>query len=614
MTATKQDVSAEALRLFASDLEAYGKVCLKIRTKQATVENISFNASQRLVHEALAAQYRRTGRVRAIILKARQQGMSTYTAARFFRKLHLWPNHNAVVIADEVDRAQTLFTMYDRYHDFLPDEVRPMKRYGSKKKELYFDNPKDAERGNQPGLGSGISIETAGDTAAGRGSTIQLAHLSEMAFWPNALDVYVSMIQAVPDKGSEVIIESTANGVGNLFHQMWLQAEEGEGKTEGGNGYVAIFIPWWWHEEYTLKLTPKERRYMQDTLDERERELHEDGVEFRGERHKLTLGQLAWRRQTIREKMHGDERIFRQEYPATPEEAFLASGSCFFNEEDLKRLNQRTESPKRRGMLVSIHDRGVILSPSELGYLRVWKRPGEDDNPDSPVRSIYVIAADTASGKQVAASHNRLSDPEGEQGGRDFCSADVIDVVRREQVAQLHGRMAPEIFAEQLNLLGRFYSTEQRTGLRTPALLVPEKNHSSGETVLHLLKNVYQYPNLYRHKRINRRFNRPTDTLGWVTTTETRMPMLDTLAACVRDDSLRIYSADTIREMFTFVRGDDGKPQAQEGAHDDRVISIGIGAYVMEQGGFELARHTEEADQDDDRELVSASPTGWFDY
>lgn len=608
-TTAARGVSKAALKLFASDLEAYGKVCLKIRTKQAQMDQLRFNNSQRLVHELLSDQYRRTGRVRAIILKARQQGMSTYAAARFFRKLHLWPNHQAVVIADELDRAQTLYGMYDRYANYLPDEMKPMMRYVSKKKEMVFDNPKDAMRAQHPGLGSGISVETAGDTAAGRGSTIQLAHLSEMAFWPNALDVWISMIQAVPDRGSEVLIESTANGVGNLFHQMWLEAEEGEGKIEGSNGFLAIFIPWWWHEEYIDDLTRSEKKDVRLTLDDRERHYMEEGIEFRGKTYKLNEGRIAWRRRIIREKMHNDERAFRQEYPATPEEAFLVSGACFFDEEALKVLDAKTEPPKRRLTLVQPKGSNAILPrPTELGYLRVWEMPNED--------SVYVIAADTAEGKQVAAQHASFGDPDAERGGRDFSCADVIDVTKRRQVAQLHGRMAPDFFAEQLNLLGRFYSTMQRSGLRTPALLAPEKNHSSGETVVHLLKDKYRYPNLYTHRSINRRRDKRTEVKGWQTTVETRMPMLDNLATNVREKSLQICSKDTIKELFTFVRGDDGKPQAQEGAHDDRVISVAIATFLMDQGGFaQKPKHYREEDSPKGELVgVGSSPTGLYTY
>lgn len=627
---TKNPVSDKALKLFASDLQTYGKVCLKIRTqggydhrtKRITppqLTPLAFNATQQIVHEDLKKQWARCGRIRAMVLKARQQGVSTYTAGRFFRKLHLWPNHQALVVADELTRAQWLYGMYDRFAHNLPEEMRPMMRYVSKQKEMIFDNPKDALRAEAPGLDSGIAIETAGDTEAGKGHTIHLAHLSEMATWPNALEVMLSLLQAVPDYGSEIIIESTAKGVGNLFHQMWVQAEEGEGVTEGPNGYLAIFIPWWWHERYRINLTPTQRKALMATADEYEDACMTTGFAYRGKTYKLKAEQLAWRRMTIREKCNGDRRLFEQEYPATPDEAFIASGACFFDEDALKDYNlghDENNRPyavrpvRRRATLISVHERGIIVSPQELGWLRIWKRPGEDDRDESPIKSRYVIGADTATGRAVAAVQTTFDSALGERWGRDFSSAHVIDVVRRELVAELHGRMAPEIFAEQLNLLGRLYSSEERTGLRQPALLAPEANHSSGTTVIRVLKDKFLYPNIYLARTIGRRFEKKNEgqRLGWLTTRQTRMPMLDNLAALIRDRGIAIPCKDTIRECLTFVRGEDGIPAAQEGAHDDRVISFGIACWLMD---IDLPPTTDFKPK---QPYIGDSPTGMFSY
>lgn len=595
-------IPPEALRLFANDLEAYAKVCLKIRTKDAKVQSLKFNSEQRLLNAMLKDQFARTGRVRAIVLKARQIGMSTYTSARFFRKMHLFPNQQAVVIADQLDRAETLFGMYDRYANMLPQEIRPMVRYATKKRELFFDNPSDRHRSSAPGLASGITVETAMDTSAGRGSTTQLAHCSEIADWPNAIDVYISLMQAIPDLNSEVVLESTAKGVGNLFHQMWLAAEEGEGKFEGGNGFLAVFFPWWTHSEYTLKLRPAETRQVRESLDDLEGSYIEDGIEWRGERHRLSLGQIAWRRQTIREKLHGDERAFRQEYPATPDEAFLVSGAGFFDEDSLKRADQKTKSPLRRAYLVRSPGSGVMIRKSELGYLRIWEKPDDEGQ--------YIIGADTSTGREVSAHEATFTDPNSERGGRDFSSADVIDVVRRRQVAQLHGRMAPEIFADQLALLGTLYSSNTLSGLRRPALIAVEANHSSGETVLRILQQERHYPQLYFGKAINRRFNKMGQRLGFMTTVETRMPMLDNLARALREQTLEIPNKDSIKEMYTFVRDESGKPQAQEGAHDDRVISLAITLFVMDSKSWEVPRHSDVTEL----ASVAPSPTGMFTY
>jgi hypothetical protein len=164
----------------------------------------------------------------------------------------------------------------------------------SNAKELYFDQ-----------LDSGYRVATAGGAAAGRSQTNQFFHGSEVAFWENAKDHAAGALQTVPDMpGTEVILESTANGVGNYFHGMWLDAERGVSE------YEAIFIPWFWAPEYRkpvpegFKLEPDEVEYM--------------------EAHGLDREQMARRRAKIQELR--DEALFRQEYPATAAEAFESTG------------------------------------------------------------------------------------------------------------------------------------------------------------------------------------------------------------------------------------------------------------------------------------------------
>lgn len=605
MVAVKQGIRPEHIKLFANDLEAYSKVCLSIRTKDAQIQKLVFNEEQRILNETAKKQYQETGRVRLIVLKARQVGVSTWASARIFRKLHLFPNQQAIVIADELDRSETLFGMYDKYAAFLPPEIRPMIRYSTKKKELFFDQPKDHLRQENPGLGSGIVVETAGDASAARSMTIQLAHLSEVADWPNAIELWVSLAQAIPDYDSEVYLESTAKGVGNFFHQQWLAAEVGEGLEDGENGFRAVFFPWWSHKEYTVKLPLKQSKMVKATLDDLEREYHEEGIEWRGERHKLTLGQIAWRRKTIREKTGGDPRAFQQEYPATPEEAFLVTGTAFFDGQVLKKYDASAEAPRRRCNIV-LGPRSSILTPSDpLGYLRIW------DEPDD--KGQYVIAADTAQGRQVQSIVKRdklLSDPTGEQGGTDFSSADVLNTRTRKQVAQLHGRMDPDIFADMLYLLGLLYSTKWDERY-IPALIAVERNHSSGESVIQYLQEEKRYPNLYIRRRINRRNNVWSEEVGWMTSVETRLPMLDNLKRNIREQRIAVPSKESIREMMTFVRGEDGKPAATEGTHDDRVISLAIACWLMDHEVSELPKHLDDVNQP---VSVGSSPTGMYTY
>ena len=562
MAAVAAVAPEEALQRLRQDLPHYTSAVLKIRTKDAQLLPLALNRAQRIVHRKITAQRRKDGRVRAIVLKARQEGVSTYVAARYFRRIQLFPHMECLVIADERKRGSALFRIYERFDRFLPDELRPMRRYQTKGNSLVYDNPDTA---GPKGLGSSIAVETAKDAEAGRASTIQMLHVSEIAFWEKPEDVWISLLQAVPDDDSEIIIESTANGVGNFFHGLWEEAASGE------SGFIAIFLPWWIHEEYTTVPSVDEANDIAKTVDPFERKAQDEGLELDGKVYKLTFGQLAWRRRAIAERFRGDVRKFRQEFPSTAEEAFLVAGNCFFDEDRLSLYRNSSVAPLYRASLFEDKRAGIGLARQERGPLRVWEPPApKTKGPDGKEEHhLCVIFADTASGKQVTSR-----DVDDERGGRDFSCADVYCVTHRRYVAQYHARVAPEVFAYDLKRMGYLWSSDMAGGFARPALIGVERNHSSGETVLRILHDELRYPALYTHRMMNRRTNRLTRVIGWMTTGETRMPMLDELARAIREDSIYYPNADGIREMFTFVRDPStGKPQAQDGAHDDRVIA-----------------------------------------
>lgn len=279
------------------DFAHYAAKCLKIRSKVGTVQPLTLNRAQRYIHERLEAQLAATGKVRALILKGRQQGCSTYVGARFYHRVTHARGVRCFILTHEDAATQNLFEMVQRYHDHCPDVVRPSTG-AANAKELNFDR-----------LDSGYKVGTAGTKGVGRSSTIQLFHGSEAAFWPHADEHAAGILQAVPDvSGTEVILESTANGLGNFFHAKWRDAEAGKGD------FVAIFVPWYWQEEY--RRVPPEGF----VLDEEE-------AEYAG-LYGLDLDQMAWRRNKIAELK--DATLFKQEYPATAAEAFQMSGHDSF--------------------------------------------------------------------------------------------------------------------------------------------------------------------------------------------------------------------------------------------------------------------------------------------
>ena len=280
------------------DFEFYARNCLKIRTKHEGLQSFILNDAQIYIHGRLEQQIVDTGKVRAIILKGRQQGVSTQVGGRFIQKTTHNKGVRAFILTHDGESTNALFEMTDRFYNNLPQQVKPVTSKANAK-ELHFEL-----------LDSGYKIGTAGNKAVGRGQTIQYFHGSEVAFWMNASEHTKGIMQAVPDApGTEVIWESTANGVGNFFHEQWKLAEKGLSE------FQAIFVPWFWQSEYRKKLP--------DTF------TSTDDEDLLKDAYKLDDEQLFWRRMKVSELTTDGvdgNRAFKQEYPMNAAEAFQVSG------------------------------------------------------------------------------------------------------------------------------------------------------------------------------------------------------------------------------------------------------------------------------------------------
>jgi hypothetical protein len=307
---TKQELEAlEAkfrLRLMR-DFPFYAKNNLKIRTKRAEVMPFELNSTQMLLHASIEKQLAEIGRVRHIVLKGRQVGISTYIDGRCYWKTTHKKGWRTSILAHEQDASDNLFEMANRFHELSMPQVKPSTG-NSNAKELIFDV-----------LDSGFKVATAGNKGTGRSSTIQMFHGSEVAFWPNATEHMAGVLQALADvEDSEGYFESTANGIGNVFHAKWKQAEAGD------SDWRAVFLPWFLHEEYR-------RAIPEGALWQPEGEW----IDYQ-EIYGLDIEQLYWafrKNQDLlteaRATVIDPTRIapkFKQEYPGTSAEAFETSG------------------------------------------------------------------------------------------------------------------------------------------------------------------------------------------------------------------------------------------------------------------------------------------------
>ena len=336
-----------------TDFSFYSKSALKIRTKSGEIAPLALNAAQQILDDAVQKQLQTEKKVRVIILKARQQGLSTYVGGYLYFSVSQQPARKAMVITHHADSTRALFDMTKRFHEHCPEILKPHTKYSSRR-EITFDV-----------LDSAYVVSTAGGDSIGRGETLTHVHASELAFWSKtqAEDNWNGLIQAVPNEpGTAVFVESTANGVNGQFYDLW------KGAVEGTNGYVPVFIPWF-----------TDPTYIENVPDNFERSPEEEEI---ADKYDLTDAQLMFRRRKIAQ--NGAD-LFKQEYPAEPEEAFLTTGRPVFNPEQLTEcLGDARDMDER----LALEGEDWVNHPRGELTTYIGHRPGED----------YVIGADVAMG------------------------------------------------------------------------------------------------------------------------------------------------------------------------------------------------------------------------
>lgn len=503
----------------------YIENCLKIKTKSGTVVPFRLNDAQRKLY-AVAKRQQDAGKpVRLIILKARQLGFSTLTEGLIFHACATRRNVNALIVAHREDATANLFRMSKLFYDELPAPVKPMLR-ASNAQELVFENPSKlrSEREARPGLRSRIRCATAGGRGIGRSDTLQCVHLSEYAFWPDGADGKAStlagILQAVPSlPGTMVVIESTANGFED-FKERWDAAVAGE------NDFEPVFFAWFENPDYSMPVVPGTEWTPE------ERELRDA--------YRLTDEQLQWRRWCIANNCGGSLDMFRQEYPASPGEAFLHSGTGVFDNEQIVLRLERLPSPAGRGEFTDGE-----WTESETGAITLYELP-EEGVP-------YVLGGDTA----------------GE--GSDYFTAIVIDNVTGRIAAKLRQKYSEPEYVRQIYALGRFYND---------ALVAIETNFST-YPVMKLQE--MEYPNQYSREREDTYTRQMRKSYGFRTDRQSRPRAIANLVEVFSSHPEWFTDRELLEEMLTFCYNEDHRPEALAGKHDDLVMGAAITYAVRHQ-------------------------------
>jgi hypothetical protein len=338
---------------------------------------------------------------RDIILKARQEGISSFVLALFTVDFLFMENSRSVCIAHDRDSTIKLFDRVKYFVKTFEDKtgIHVPLTYNTRTELVNESN------------GAYFYVGSAGSGSFGRSATLTNVHFSEIAFYQQPEKVYLAASQAGTPK--QIFIESTAWGYGDFFHKMWDDA------TNGVSNYRAHFFGWQDFTEYTapasvdIDLTSEEQ-LLRDQF-------------------KISAAQLAWRRLKLSE--FTTDTAFKREYPMLPQEAFITSGNPVFNVESLqyyRTAQSQMMPPLMEGNLIGANP--MVLDKSEKGYLKVWKPPVD--------MGQYVIGADVAEGVEKG----------------DYACAIVLDKRSFEQVAVWHGRVDPDVFGRELYRLGMYYN------------------------------------------------------------------------------------------------------------------------------------------------------------
>lgn len=505
--------------------KAYIENYIKIRDKRGRIIPLILNKPQLKYYNVIKKLHEENKPIRIIILKSRQMGFSTETEAIITKNTTTHHNYRAGIIAHKETSTTNIFEMSKLMINYLPDAIRPAQRK-SNAKELVFNNDEGT------GLDSKIKCMTAGGKGIGRSDTFTALHLSELAFWEGDKKATMTgLLQAVPNTPeSMIIIESTANGY-EYFKEMWDRAVAGE------SDFYPLFVGWNELDEYSMPYTGFT--------------LTQDEIDLK-EKYNLTLEQLTWRRWCIKNNCSNDINQFKQEYPICPEEAFLSTGNCYFNKENIiNRINTAPE-PLVRGKFTCYYD-GIRIKnqkflEQEDGNIKIYEYPQK--------RVPYVLGGDTA----------------GE--GSDYFTAHVINNITGKQVAVLKQQYNEIEYVKQVYCLGMFYNC---------ALIGLENNFSTYPTQKLAELN---YPNQFVRKKEDQYNNKYEKSYGFKTTSITRPYILGLLQEIVHDNIDVIQDKETLREMLTFIVNDKGRAEAEEGYHDDLVMALAISYYIRGQQDY----------------------------
>lgn len=463
------------------------------------------NNVQEKYYNLLSNDYPGFDGVREIVLKARQEGMSSFLLALFTVDFLMIPHSISVCISHRKDSTDILFKKVKFYI-----ESYCQKTGIAQDKLLKTDNKNIIENATNKAT---FYIGTAGSKVGGRGGFARNILFSECAFYQDteiitAAEMVEATSQQVPQGKGMIFIESTANGMDNYYQRTWEQAEQNK------SIYKPRFFSW-------------KEMYSEEWISEKK-------------------------------KSFTSEAMFRQEYPSDPDEAFISTGTPYFDNQILKAMLGTAQNPVVKGKLSPDGSIDILEDDIEKCQIRVYREPEPNEQ--------FVVFADPADAK-------------------DFCAAVACSKKHYDFPIVFNDIMESSQFGYELNYLCRYIFN--KTGI-WPKLAV-ERN--TGQATIYVLKTL-NYPDLFRMVDTTAANSHEGGGIGWVTTGHlsggelqgTRRKMLDDLATYVKQGASQqrgsIYDKQQVRQLMSFMIV-KGRAQAKANKKDDLVMAT-AGAWQVQ--------------------------------
>lgn len=539
------------------DFEFWTYSCARIQDK-LTKEIIPFklNKPQRKLLQSLETSRLAGEPIRKILLKARQWGGSTLVQLYmdWIQLFHRTRWHSAIV-ADVEEQARNIRGMYKTVADYHPKEVfeiilRPYQG-SSKNKEI-------------AGRDCAVAIGSMQQPDNLRSFDFAMAHFSELGLWKTTKgkqpkDLVQAIRSTIPNVHlSMVVMESTAKGVGNFFHQEWLDA------VNQVSGYDPIFVAWFEIEMYQQKLPKTGYINFIDRMSAYHWYLWESGATLEGvnwyKNHKKNENMDDWRMQS--------------EFPTTATEAFASTGRRAFAPLYVRQARVYNRKPDFIGDFEGASQAGeqalnnIKFVDNSQGNCFVWEMPDKTRN----IKNRYVVPVDIG-GRTHVADYSII---------RVIDRAPMLEGGVPEAILTWKGHLDQDLVIWKAAQIAKIYSN---------ALLVPESNslrrktdESEGDHILTIMDEIKPfYDNLYSRTDPEKVREGVPVKYGFHTNMKTKVALIDNVNKQLREEGYIEYDSRVCDEYDVYEMKPDGTYGAVEGQHDDMVMCTAIGIKVSDQ-------------------------------